>query len=213
MEARRTRWGVQSSDGGERSRQGSSNVVSVLFTVFDLKLDTNHLESLWFKNSKNNPINDKGLIFFWSSNPVYHPFPSCSLSSPSLRKSSFIIKATLWEAIREKLTQLPASLSRLQPHQASPLPAVTRMAGHYDGNGLVGCKIFIDASLGPWELCTNTLTHSQTRRQLTERRQLNVDHDRSSSTYKQTHILVGYCRCPHEVTFYRVYRVFFFFFF
>lgn len=100
-------------------------------------------------------------FIFLSSDAVYHPFPCCSLSSPCLRASSFIIRAPLWEAIREKLTQLPASLSRLQPHQASPLPAVTRMAGHYDGSGLASCKIFIDAPLGPWELCTNTLTHSQ----------------------------------------------------
>lgn len=62
-------------------------------------------------------------FFFLSSNPLYHPFPSCSLSSLYLRASFFIIRTTLWEAIREKLTQLPASLSRLQPHQASPPPS------------------------------------------------------------------------------------------
>lgn len=107
-------------------------------------------------------VTNEASFFFLPSNPVYHPFPSCSLSSLCLRASSFIIRATLWEAIRQTLTQLPAILSRLQPHQASPLPAVTRMASHYDGSGLASCKIFIDAPLGPWELCTNTLTHSQT---------------------------------------------------
>lgn len=191
IEGRRTRWRVQSSDGGERSSQGSSNVVSLLFTAFWLKLDTNHSELLWLKKARIiQSITNEALFFFM----VYHPFPSCSLSSLCLRASSFIIRATLWEAIREKLTQLPASLSRLQPHQASPLPAVTRMASHYDGSGLASCKIFIDAPLGPWELCTNTLTHSQTHLHTgNSQRQLNVDH--RSSTYKRTCLFGYYCNC------------------
>lgn len=141
------------------------------------------------KKSKNHPILTNLTFYFLSSKLLYHPFPSCSLSLLCLRASFFIIRATLWEAIREKLTQLPASLSRLQPHQASPLPAPTRMAGHYDGSGLAGCKIFIDAPLGPWESSTNIHTQSQTHFYAgNSQRQLNVDHDHSSSTYKLAYL-------------------------
>lgn len=196
IEAWRSRWGVQSSDGGERSRQGSSNVVSAVIYCFVTRAWLKSFSvALIFKKIKRvkivQSITNEALLYL-SFSPVYHPFPSCSLSSQCRRASSFIIRATLWEAIREKLTQLPASLSRLQPHQAGPLPAASRMASHYDGSGLASCTIFIDAPLGPWELCTNTLRHRQTHLHTSDsERQLNVDRDHSSSTCKRANRFQG----------------------
>lgn len=114
-----------------------------------------------------------------STTLFYLPFSSWSLSSRCLRASSFIIRATGWEAIREKLTQLPAGLSRLQPHQASPSPPVWQGWPPITfGRGLSQCKIFIRAPLVPWELCTKTLVYSQVHYMLERKRQrqLNVDH-------------------------------------
>lgn len=154
MEVRRTRWGVQSRDGGERSCQGSAKVVLFLFTAFWLELDRSHKELL-SEFKKEGSSNQQQINLYYLSH----------LSPISFQQFIFlvpIIRATIWEAIREKLTQHPASLSRLQPHQPAPSllgpgwPAITL------GSGLVCCKIFIDAPLGSWELCTNTLTHCQT---------------------------------------------------
>lgn len=52
-------------------------------------------------------------------------------------------------------------------------------------------KYLLMLHLALWELCTNTLTHSQTHLHVghsQDRGQLNVDRDCNSSTYKQTHV-------------------------
>lgn len=99
-----------------------------------------------------------------SFNSFNSQFPSCSLSSLCLRASSFIIRASSGGAIREELTRLPASLSRLQPHQNHSLPAASRMEVHYGRRGLACCEIFIDATLSPRE-CALTCSHTDTHLQ------------------------------------------------
>lgn len=104
----------------------------------------------------------KGRIFQSTTNkpffyPIHHQFPPSSLSS-------------LWLSLelsyerpleRNWPSSLPVSAGyRLIKPAPTPLwpgwPAITL------GSGLACCKIFIDAPLGPWELCTNTLMHCQT---------------------------------------------------
>lgn len=67
--------------------------------------------------------------FFYYSDPIYLSFPSCSSPSLCLWASSFMIRATVSEAIRGTLTQLPASLS--------PPPAVTWMDRRCDWKRMV----------------------------------------------------------------------------
>lgn len=162
MEARRTHWGVQSSNGGERSRKAFFKCFAFTYGVL-IEVRHKSLGVALIKKSKNHLTNKKCTFIFYAPIPFINHFLSSSLSSPCFRASSFIIRTTVWEAIREKLTQLPASLSRLQPHQAGPLPCWYRDARPLRSEAdWCAVKYLLTFHLAPWELCTNSLTHSQT---------------------------------------------------
>lgn len=91
--------------------------------------------------------------------------------------------------------------------KAALFPAVTSMAGHYDGSGLTSCKIFINAPLGPlWIVHKHSRTVKHIYTLETQRqRQLNVDYDHSSSNHIFGEFLTripikGWYSAEHDLT-------------
>lgn len=71
----------------------------------------------------------------------------------------------LWEAIREKLTQLPASLSRLPPQPAAPPPAPLSSRGDQDSRRIVKKKTTYWHHFSPFGI-VNKQAHSKSQTNL-----------------------------------------------